>query len=71
MGLGKLLEVGGTREGAICHQRREAIGGLPRLDMGANGLAKVLGITAMATERCHPERNARLMLHHELYQHVV
>jgi hypothetical protein len=71
MWLGKLLEVGCTREGAIGHQIGHAIGGVQLLDTGANGLAKVLGITAMATARFHQERNARLMLHHERSHHLV
>jgi hypothetical protein len=34
--------------------------------MDTNGLANVVGLTAIATERCHQERNARVMLPHEL-----
>jgi hypothetical protein len=39
--------------------------------MDTNGLAKVLGITAMATARFQQERNARLMLPHELHPDLV
>jgi hypothetical protein len=69
--LGELLEVDFAIEGAICHQRGHAIGGLPRLHMGANGLAKGLGITAIATERLHQDRKACLMLHHQLPHDLV
>jgi hypothetical protein len=39
--------------------------------MDTHGLANVLGLTAMATERFHQERKARLMRHHELPHDVV
>jgi len=69
--LGELLEVSFTIEGAIRYQRGHAIGRLQLMPMGTNGLAKVLGITAMATARCHQDRNARLMLYHELQPDLV
>jgi hypothetical protein len=38
------------------------------LYMGANRLAKVVRVAAVATKRCHQKRNARLMLH-DAFQH--
>jgi hypothetical protein len=51
--LRELLEISFTIEGAIRHQIGYAIGGLQLMYMGANRLAKVLSITAVATERFH------------------
>jgi hypothetical protein len=41
------------------------------MHMGANRLANVLGITAVATERLHHDGNACLMLHHQLQHDLV
>ena len=39
--------------------------------MGTHGLATVVGLTAMATARVHPERNARWRLYQALHQDWV
>jgi hypothetical protein len=60
-----------TLEGAIRHQRGPASGGVPLMHRGANRLATVLSITAVATERCHQDRAARLLLHDALHHDLV
>jgi len=53
------------------HQIGAAVDGLPLLHMDANDLTKVLGITAVATERLHQEGDACLMLGNQLQHDLV
>jgi hypothetical protein len=71
VGRGELLQGGCTRAGAIGHHRRQAIGGVPRRQRGATGLANVVGVTAMATARLPQERHARVRRDHPRSHHWV
>lgn len=60
--MGELIQVRLAIEDAIGHQVGGAIGGWSLIDVGLDHLAKLLWITAIATERCHQHGNARLGL---------
>jgi hypothetical protein len=65
-GLGELLEVLRALEGTGGHPRGRAIGGVEWRPGIPDHLAQLVGITAMATERLHQDRETGLMLHAQL-----
>jgi hypothetical protein len=60
------LKVLGAIQGAVCHERGRAIGRLARLNWLGDDLPNVLPVAALAAEEFHEERNAGLVLYHEL-----
>jgi hypothetical protein len=60
-----------TLAGALRHQRGSAIGGVPRLDRGANRLAHGGRSTAVATARLQAQRKARLRRHDARHDDLV
>ena len=71
LGLGELLEVIRAIEGTVGHQIGRAIGGVEVRNVVPDHLAKLLGITAIATERLHQDRDTGLMLHDQLQDDLV
>ena len=70
-GLGELLEVLGAIEGTVGHQIGRAIGGVEVRNVVPDDLAELFGITAIATQRLHQDRDPGLMLHDQLQHHLV
>ena len=71
LGLGKLLEVVGAIESTVGYQRGRALGGLEGRKVVPDDLAALTGITALATERLHQDREPSLVLHNQLQHHLV
>ena len=69
--LGELLEGVGAIEGTISHEIGRAVGRLQLLHVGTNHVAKVVGITAVATERLQQQGNAGLVLDNSCQQDLV
>jgi integrase len=71
LSLGELLEVVGGIEGTISDQIGRTRRGLSLGHRVLDHLAELVRLTAMATQRWHQDRNAGLVLDHELQHHVV
>ena len=71
LGLGELLEVVGAIEGTVSHQIRRARGGVEVGNVVLDDLAEFRGITAIATERLHQDRDTGLVLDDQRQHHLV
>ena len=71
MGLGELLEILFAVEGTLGDEAGRAIGRLPRANGRADDLAKVVCVTAIATEGFHQHRNAGLVLDNQVEHDLV
>ena len=67
----ELLEILGTLEGTVGHQRGSTIGGGEVRNGVPDARTALLGITAIATERRQQDRDTGLVLHKQLQHHVV
>jgi hypothetical protein len=69
--IGERLQIVGAGERAIGDDLRRAIGNVQLLEMVADNLAKVAGITAVATEWLHQHGKACLVFDHQIEPHLV
>jgi hypothetical protein len=60
-----------TIEGAIGDQTRRAVGAMQLGNMIPHDVAKLLAITAIATEGLHQQRDTSLMLHDEIQHDLI
>jgi hypothetical protein len=70
-GVGELLEVPCTVQGAIRHQGARAIGRMPPCEVGSAQVSKVIRVAGMATEWWHQQRDPCLVLHNPVQPDLV